>query len=130
MSFCNVCRCLGTIILTNTDSTLAVESIGPEASKLNLALGHVGVLDEKPSTKDALGKNIQDGIGNDLTINTNFARSISKTPDTAARLARSKEDVSAILTWGRLSRARLCNQQWQQRSREAWGLCWQHWHHR
>ena len=38
--------------------------------------------DEEPGTKDTLGKDVKDGIGNNLAINTNPARTICKTPDT------------------------------------------------
>ena len=37
--------------------------------------------EEQPEAKDGLGKNVEDGIGNDLSIDARDARSISNTPD-------------------------------------------------
>jgi hypothetical protein len=36
---------------------------------------------EKPESEDRLGKNVKNGIGNDLSINTDFSRAIGNTPD-------------------------------------------------
>lgn len=77
---------LGAIIFANADGTLTVEAVGPESSKLNIALAHVGMSDEKPGTKDTLGKNIEYSVSNDFTINADLARSISETPDTVTGL--------------------------------------------
>jgi hypothetical protein len=76
--------CLRTIVLTKADGTLTAETVGPEAVELDIALTHLGVGDEQPGTEDTLGENIQDGIGNDLAINTNLAGAIGKTPDTGS----------------------------------------------
>ena len=78
---------LRTIIFTDADGAVTVETVSPETSKLNLAFGHVSVLNEKPGTEDTLGKDIQDSIGNDLAIDTDFTRSICQTPDTVTRSA-------------------------------------------
>lgn len=77
---------LGAVIFANANGTLAIQAIGPESSKLNIALAHVGMNDKKPGTEDTLGKNIEHSVCEDLTINANLARSISKTPDTVTRL--------------------------------------------
>jgi hypothetical protein len=74
--------CLRTIILTKTNGTLAVKTVGPEAVELNIALTELGVCDQQPGTEDTLGQNIQDSVGNNLAIDTNLAGAISKTPDT------------------------------------------------
>jgi hypothetical protein len=73
---------LGTVVLTQADSTLLVETVRPETVELDVALGHVGVSDQEPSTEDSLGKHVQDGVGDDLAINANLARAVGKTPDT------------------------------------------------
>lgn len=36
---------------------------------------------EKPETKDRFGENVQNGISDDLGIETDIARAISNTPD-------------------------------------------------
>lgn len=77
---------LRTVILAEADSTIPVEAVGPESGKLNIALAKVLVGDQEPGTKDTLGKNVEDGVGNDLTINTNLTSTVGKTPDTSCLL--------------------------------------------
>ena len=72
---------LSTVIVTETESTLAVEAIGPEAAKVNIGFAELGVGDDQPSTEDGLCKNVEDGVGNDLAINTYAAGTISEAPD-------------------------------------------------
>lgn len=69
------------IILTNADSTLAADTVGPEATELDLSLGHALVGEEQPSTKDRLGEQIEDGVGNDLLVNGHLARAVGNTPN-------------------------------------------------
>ena len=38
--------------------------------------------EEKPKSKDGLGEDIEDGVGDDLSIDVDVARSISNAPDT------------------------------------------------
>lgn len=75
-------NCLRTVILTEADSTLAVEAVGPEAVELNIALTQLGVSDQEPGTEDTLGENIQDGVGNNFAVNTDLAGTVGKTPNT------------------------------------------------
>jgi hypothetical protein len=74
---------LRTVILTDTDSTLAVQTVGPEAVELNIALAHVGVDNQEPGTEDTLGKDIQDGVGDNLSVDADFASTVGNTPDTS-----------------------------------------------
>jgi hypothetical protein len=69
------------IILTNTDGTLAADTVGPEATKLNLGLGHALVGEEQPSTEDRLGEQVKDGVGNDLLVDGHLAGAIGNTPN-------------------------------------------------
>jgi hypothetical protein len=69
------------IILTNTDGTLAADTVGPEATKLNLSLGHALVGEEQPSTEDRLGEQVEDSVGNDLLVNGHLAGAIGNTPN-------------------------------------------------
>lgn len=77
---------LRTVILAEADSTFPVEAVGPESGKLNIALAKVLVGDQEPGTKDTLGQNVEDGVGNDLTVNTNLTSTVGKTPDTSCLL--------------------------------------------
>jgi hypothetical protein len=76
--------CLSAIILTEADGTFAVETVGPEAVKLNIALTELGVGDQQPGTEDTLGQNIQDSVGHNLAIDTDLTGAISKTPNTGS----------------------------------------------
>lgn len=72
---------LSTVIVAETESALAVEAVGPEATEVNIGLAELSVSDDQPSTEDGLSKNIEDGVGNDLAINTNTTGTVSETPD-------------------------------------------------
>ena len=73
---------LSTVIVTDAESALTVETVGPEATKVDISLAELGVSDDQPGTEDGLSKNIKDGIGNDLAIDTNLAGTVSEAPDT------------------------------------------------
>jgi hypothetical protein len=73
---------LRAIILTEADGTLGVEPVGPESGQLNVRLTQLGVGDQEPGTEDTLGKDIENGIRDDLAVNTDDASTVSKTPDT------------------------------------------------
>ena len=77
---------LRAIILADADGTVTVEAVGPETTQLNIALAQVGMGKEEPGTEDTLGKDIQNGISDDLAVNTNLARTIGETPDTRIQL--------------------------------------------
>jgi hypothetical protein len=74
--------CLRAIVLTEADSTLLVEAVGPESSQLNITLTQLSVSNQEPGTKDTLSKNIEHSVRDDLAINTNLASTIGKSPYT------------------------------------------------
>jgi hypothetical protein len=74
---------LSTVVITETESTLTVEAVGPEATEVNIGLTELSVGDDQPGTEDRLGKNIEDGVGDDLAIDTNTAGTVSEAPDAA-----------------------------------------------
>jgi hypothetical protein len=84
---------LSTIVLTNTDSTLAAEAVGPEAVKLNIALAHVGVGNKEPGAEDGLCEDIENSVGDDLSIDASLARTVGNTPDTRKALVTRRERV-------------------------------------
>jgi len=55
--------------------------MGPEATKLDIALWQVGMGDEQPGTEDGLGEDIKDGIGNNFLVDIENAGTVSNTPD-------------------------------------------------
>jgi len=69
------------VIVTNADSALAGETLAPEATELDLSLRDALVGEQKPCTEDRLGKDIKDGVGDDLLIDTDLAGAVSNTPD-------------------------------------------------
>lgn len=73
---------LSTVIVTETESTLTVQAVGPEAAEVNIGFAELSVGDDQPSTENGLSKNIEDGVGDDLAINTNTAGTVSEAPDT------------------------------------------------
>ena len=74
-------RRLSTVVL-ETNSTLATEAVGPEATEIDVGLGDVGVGDQEPETEDGLVENVKNSVGNDLSINGELARAIGDTPNT------------------------------------------------
>jgi hypothetical protein len=75
-------NCLRAVVLAEADGTVTVETVGPEASKLDVTLTQLGVSDQEPGTEDTLGENVQDSISNDLAVNTDLAGTVGKTPNT------------------------------------------------
>ena len=71
------------VVITDADGALAVEAVGPEATEINVGLRHVHVGKQQPQTEDWLGENVEDGVGNDLTVDIDVARAVSDTPDTS-----------------------------------------------
>lgn len=70
------------LVITNAERALVVETVSPEATDLNVGLRHVLVGKEEPKTEDWLGKNVKDGVGDDLSVNAGLAGAIGDTPDT------------------------------------------------
>ena len=51
--------------------------------------------EEEPETEDWLGKNIEDGIGDDLSIKTNKTTTVSDTPDAKIEVSmRTSENLT------------------------------------
>ena len=69
------------VVITNTDGTLAAKAVGPESTKLNVGLWDLGVGNEEPSTKDWLGKDVENSVGDDLLVNVHVAGAVGDTPD-------------------------------------------------
>lgn len=56
--------------------------MGPETTEVNVGLGHALVAEKKPHAEDGLGKDVEDSVGNDLSVDGGLAGSIGDTPDT------------------------------------------------
>lgn len=74
---------LGTlVVVANADSALAAQTVGPEAAKLDVSLGHSPMLNQKPDAEDGLSEDVEDCVSDDLATDVNMAATISDTPDT------------------------------------------------
>lgn len=59
-------------------------------NKVNLRARHAVVGEEEPEAKDWLGEDIENGIGDDLSVETDHTSTISNTPDAVRVLAKMK----------------------------------------
>jgi len=69
------------IIVTNAESALGANSMGPEATKLNAALWEFGVREKKPEPENWLREDVKDSISNNLLVDAEDAGSIGNTPN-------------------------------------------------
>lgn len=69
------------LVIANSDAALAAKAICPESLKRWRGAGHAVVSEEEPKSKHWLGKNIEDGIGNDFGVDANESATVSNTPD-------------------------------------------------
>jgi hypothetical protein len=60
--------------------------MGPKATDINVDIGHLSMGNKEPCTKDWLGKDIKDSVGNDLLVNSGDAGSVSDAPDAVRKL--------------------------------------------
>lgn len=77
---------LSTVVVTEAESTLTVETVSPEATKVDISLTELGVSDDQPGAEDGLSKDIKDGVGDDLAIDTDATGTVSETPNAAVLL--------------------------------------------
>jgi hypothetical protein len=92
------------LVVSNADGTSA-EAIGPEAlnrwgavsavrikyqigDKVNLRARHAVMGEEEPEAKDWLGKDIENSVGNDLSVETNDTCTIGNSPDAVRVLVK------------------------------------------
>lgn len=82
-SFCSNCHTLSTlVVVTDTDSALVGETVGPEAADVDVDLWGTAVGEEQPSTEDWLSEDVQNGVGDDLLIDVHLAATVGHTPNT------------------------------------------------
>jgi hypothetical protein len=72
---------LSTFFVVQTQGTLAVQAVGPEAAEGNIGLGNLCVRQEEPEAKDRLGKDVQNSIRNDLLVDRQMTASVGDPPD-------------------------------------------------
>lgn len=66
---------------THTQGTLSGSTGSPETVNGGSRLGHLVVSGQQPETEDRLSKDVQNGIGNNLAVDTDDASAIGDTPD-------------------------------------------------
>jgi hypothetical protein len=58
----------------------------PESANIDVRLRHPRVSNQEPQAEDGLGKDVKDGIGDNLTVNADFTGAVGNTPDTGEAL--------------------------------------------
>lgn len=92
---------LRTIIVLDADAALAAEALAPEAGDVDVGLRDAGVGDEQPQAEDGLGEDVEDGVGDDLAVDTDGAGAVSKAPDTGAVSMLSRwVQIDGKIDWG------------------------------
>jgi len=91
------------LVVTNTDGALT-EAVGPVAANVGADLRHTLVRDEEPCAKDDLGHDIEDSVGDDLSVNGDLASTVGNTPNTGITSVKFHQESTDVLTWGRQSR--------------------------
>jgi hypothetical protein len=66
------------LVITNSQRAFRAQSVAPESFN---GSGISAMCEQQPETKDRLGKNVQDGIGDDLGVNAPLPGAIANTPD-------------------------------------------------
>lgn len=95
---------LSFIVITNSDAALCAEAIGPESLQGWGGAGHAVVGEQEPEAEDWLGKNIENGVANNLSIETNKSATIGNTPNAIYELDCESNEDRRVLTLGRRSR--------------------------
>lgn len=66
------------LIVVNANGTFTTESVAPETFN---ASGILGMCKQEPETKNWLGQDVENSVRNDLGVNGQFTRSITKSPN-------------------------------------------------
>lgn len=69
------------VVITDTDAALTRETVGPEATEVDVSLWHAGVGEKKPCTEDWLREDVQNSVGDNLLVDVQVAAAISNSPD-------------------------------------------------
>ena len=95
------------VIVTDAKRALATESVGPEATELNVGLGDSGVGVQKPCTEHRLSQDVKNGVSDDLTVDRGATGSVSDTPDDGvdgpddeSETSNGGEEVANLATLG------------------------------
>lgn len=70
------------IVVSDANGALRAEAMGPVSTNLNIGLGHLGVSEQEPESEDGLRKDVEDGVGDDLSVDGGLAGTVGNTPDT------------------------------------------------
>jgi len=69
------------LIVTNTDGALT-KAVGPVATNVGADLRDALVRDKEPCAKDDLGQDVENSVGDDLSVNGDLASTVGDTPNT------------------------------------------------
>jgi hypothetical protein len=68
-------------IVTDTQHTLTLEAMGPEALKSEQVTVELVMSDQKPEAEDGLGQDIENSVADNLAVDGEDAGTITKGPD-------------------------------------------------
>lgn len=85
------------IVIANADGTLAAETVGPEATDVDVGLRDAGVSEQQPGTKDRLGEDVENSVGDDLLVDAQIAAAIGNAPDTNTLVSKAFIERSLLL---------------------------------
>ena len=69
--------------------------MSPEASEINVGLWHVHVSEQEPKAEDGFGKDVKNGVGDDLAINIDLPGTIGDTPNAVVMVRRLQQSMGA-----------------------------------
>ena len=78
----SVCDLSTFIVITNADGSLFAKSFGPETSEGWLIGTHAIMGEDKPKSKDRLGEDVKDSVGDDFLVEIGNTTTIGNTPNT------------------------------------------------
>lgn len=67
---------------TYTNGALGGQALRPETTNAGLGARHGIVGEEQPEAEDGLGEDVKNGVGENLAVDADVARTIGDTPDT------------------------------------------------
>lgn len=70
------------LIIANADAALVGKTRRPPSTDIEVGLGDLSVGAEENGSKDGLGEDVEDGVGDDLGADADLASSVGNAPNT------------------------------------------------
>jgi len=69
------------VVITNSESSLAAEALGPESLKGWRSARHAVMGEQEPETEDWFGKDVQNGVSDDFLVDIDHMATFGETPN-------------------------------------------------